>query len=288
MTQSDLLHRYLFDQADVRGQLVQLQQSYQQMLADHDYPAPVRRLLGEMLAATAMLTATLKFEGDIAAQIQGDGPLRLLAINGSHDNALRGVARFDGEVPEGELQQQIGKGHLVITITPSEGERYQGIVALDKPTLSACLEQYFAQSEQLQTRLWLHADGQQAAGMLLQQLPASNVDASVSFEHLEALTDTIKCEELFDLDAQDVLYRLYHEESVQLFEPSAVVFRCSCSRERSLNALASIAQEELDSILEEQGHIEMHCDYCNSRYRFDALDIAAAKKGSTDSSAATH
>ncbi|GAA5192986.1 Hsp33 family molecular chaperone HslO [Ferrimonas gelatinilytica] len=276
---TDKLYRYLFDKADVRGELVQLKDSYQQILAGHDYPAAVQRLLGETLAATAMLTATLKFEGDIAVQIQGDGPLQLLVINGSHDNVLRGVARFNGEVPEGDLQAQIGKGHLVITITPDEGERYQGIVALDKPTLAANIEQYFAQSEQLNTRLWLHANGQQAGGMLLQQMPASNIETEVEFEHLEALTDTIKAEELFELDGQDVLYRLYHEESVQLFDPSDVVFRCGCSRERSLAALATLDPAELESLLEERGQIDMHCDYCNSHYRFDAVDVAAAQQG---------
>ncbi len=276
---TDTLYRYLFDKADVRGELVQLKESYQQILAGHDYPAPVQRLLGETLAATAMLTATLKFEGDIAVQIQGDGPLHLLVVNGNHQNVLRGVARFDGDVPEGDLQNQIGKGHLVITITPDEGERYQGIVALDQPTLAANIEQYFAQSEQLTTRLWLHANGEQAGGMLLQQMPASKVATEVEFEHLETLTGTIKAQELYELDGQDVLYRLYHEESVQLFEPSEVVFRCGCSRERSLAALATLPPEELDALLAERDHIEMHCDYCNSCYRFDAVDVAAGQQG---------
>ncbi|MBY6187861.1 Hsp33 family molecular chaperone HslO [Marinobacter hydrocarbonoclasticus] len=287
-TMTDKLYRYLFDQADVRGELVQLNDSYQQMLNGHAYPAPVQRLLGEMLAATSLLTAILKFEGEIAVQIQGNGPLRLAVINGTHTQALRGVARFEGEIPDGNLQQMVGQGHLVITITPKEGERYQGVVALTEPTLAACLEQYFAQSEQLRTRLWLHANGEHAAGMLLQEMPASNVNAEVEFEHLESLTDTIKSEELFGLEAEEVLRRLYHQESVQVFEPAEVIFRCSCSRERSLAALSSIERSELDSILEEQGEIVMHCDYCGAHYRFDGIDIAAGVQGGSESSSAQH
>ncbi|MBW3141154.1 Hsp33 family molecular chaperone HslO [Ferrimonas balearica] len=287
-TMTDKLYRYLFDQADVRGELVQLNDTYQQMLSGHDYPAPVQRLLGEMVAATSLLTAILKFEGEIAVQIQGEGPLRLLVVNGTHTQALRGVARFDGEVVEGDLQQMVGKGHLVITITPKEGERYQGVVGLTEPTLAGCLEQYFAQSEQLRTRLWLHANGEKAAGMLLQEMPASNVDADVEFEHLESLTDTIKAEELFGLDPEEVLHRLYHQESVQVFEPSDVEFRCTCSRERSLAALATIDRAELDSIVEEQGEIAMHCDYCGAHYRFDAVDIGALGQGGGDVSSTQH
>ncbi|WP_238786858.1 Hsp33 family molecular chaperone HslO [Ferrimonas lipolytica] len=278
MKHTDTLQRYLFDKADVRGELVQLEQSYQQILTNHNYPATVQRLLGELQAATAMLTATLKFEGEIAVQMQGDGPLRLAVINGNHQHIMRGVARFEGEVPEGNLQQQLGKGHLAITISPTNGERYQGIVALDKPTLAENIEQYFAQSEQLNTRLWLHADGKHACGMLLQQMPASNVIATVPFEHLEALTETIKADELFTLAANEVLYRLYHEESIQVFEPASISFRCGCSRERSMAALRSIDKNELKSLLEEQGKIQMHCDYCNSNYSFDALDVAAMQQ----------
>ncbi|WP_028116527.1 Hsp33 family molecular chaperone HslO [Ferrimonas senticii] len=275
MTYTDQLQRYLFDKADVRGELVQLEQSYQQILANHDYPAVVQRLLGELQAATAMLTATLKFEGEITVQMQGDGPLKLAVINGNHQHIMRGVARFEGEVPEGDLQAQLGKAHLVITITPTNGERYQGIVSLDKPTLAGNIEQYFNQSEQLNTRIWLHANGEKAVGMLLQQMPASNIIATVSFEHLEALTDTIKPEELYNLPFTEVLYRLYHEESVQMFDGHQVTFSCGCSRERSLAALATVGRDELDSIIAEQGSVQMHCDYCNTTYKFDAIDVAA-------------
>ncbi|TKB56230.1 Hsp33 family molecular chaperone HslO [Ferrimonas aestuarii] len=284
----DKLQRYLFEKADVRGEIVQLDESYQQMLAGKPYPASVAKLLGEMLAATSLLTAILKFEGEIAVQLQGDGPVNLVAVNGSHKQQLRGVARWKQDVQTDDLQQLIGKGQLVITITPTQGERYQGIVGLTESTLAGCLEQYFLQSEQLKTRLWLHADGAHAAGMLLQALPESDKSQEVEFEHLESLTDTIKAEELFELEAEQVLHRLYHQEEVRVFEATEVSFKCGCSRERSLNALSSVSKAELTEVLEERGHIDMHCDYCGSNYRFDLIDMEAFWAGGQTSSEQQH
>ncbi len=274
MTQ-DMLHRYLFDNADVRGELVQLQDSYQQVLGSHDYPPVLQVLLGELLAATSLLTATLKFSGDISVQLQGNGPVSLAVINGNNLQQLRGVARWDGELADNvSLEDLFGQGYMVITLTPDEGERYQGVVALDKPTLAACVEQYFNQSEQLPTALWLFANGKQAAGMFLQILP-SHEDHNADFEHLTQLTATIKAEELFTLEAQDVLHRLYHQEEVRLFDPLDVAFKCTCSRERSAAAIRTIDRAEVEAIVAEDGNVEMGCEYCNAKYVFDGIDIAA-------------
>ncbi|GIU19426.1 33 kDa chaperonin [Shewanella colwelliana] len=271
----DTLNRYLFDNADVRGQIVQLEKSYQEILAAHTYPAAIQGLLGELMAATSLLTATLKFDGDISVQVQGTGPVSLAVINGNNLQQLRGVSRWDGDIPaDADIAQLMGQGHMVITLTPTNGERYQGVVALDKPTLAECLEQYFAQSEQLPTAIRLFANGKQAAGMLLQVLPGES-DHNAEFEHLEQLTSTIKAEELFELDATEVLHRLYHQEEVRLFDPIDVTFSCTCSRERSGQALRTVAKAELDSILAEQGKIDMGCEYCNSNYSFDSIDVEA-------------
>ncbi|ODR85089.1 Hsp33 family molecular chaperone HslO [Shewanella xiamenensis] len=274
MTQ-DILHRYLFDNADVRGELVQLQDSYQQVIGSHAYPPVLQTLLGELLAATSLLTATLKFSGDISVQLQGNGPVSLAVINGNNQQQLRGIARWDGELADdASLADLFGQGYMVITLTPDEGERYQGVVALDKPTLAACVEDYFNQSEQLPTAMWLFADGKQAAGMFLQILP-SQEDHNADFEHLCQLTATIKAEELFTLEAQDVLHRLYHQEEVLLFDPIEVSFKCTCSRERSAAAIKTIDQAEVEAILAEDGKVEMGCEYCNAKYVFDAIDVAA-------------
>lgn len=284
---NDSLYRYLFDGVSVRGELVQLNETYQQIISSKEYPAPVQTLLGELLVATSLLTATLKFEGSITVQLQGDGPVKLAVINGDHDQKLRGVARWDGDVPAtGNIHDLMGKGHLVITITPNKGERYQGVVGLEGDSLAHCLEGYFESSEQLKTRIWLRTgevEGQpKAAGMLLQVLPDGQ-GSDEDFEHLEQLTETVKNEELFTLEAQDVLYRLYHQETVQLFEPQEVAFHCGCSRERSASAICSIERSEVDRIVAEEGKVSLHCDYCGTSYDFDSIDVAALFENAPES-----
>ena len=256
MSNQDLLYRYLFEEYEVRGELVQLDRTYRHIIDAQNYPVQVQHLLGELLVATSLLTATLKFEGSITVQLQGDGPVRLAVINGDNNQQLRGVARYEGELPtDGKLQSLIGNGHLVITITPDQGERYQGIIA----------------------RLWIrtgHHEGEpRAAGILLQELPAQSEDHSEDFDHLVQLTTTIKDEELFGLDAEEILYRLYHQDKVRVFDPQAIEFRCTCSRARCEGALLQIDKEEAVSMVQELGKIDMHCDYCGAHYEFDGIDI---------------
>ena len=276
---NDSLYRYLFEGVSVRGELVQLADTYQQIISSKEYPAPVQNLLGELLVATSLLTATLKFEGSITVQLQGDGPIKLAVINGDHDQKMRGVARWDGDVPAtGNIHDLIGKGHMVITITPTKGERYQGVVGLEGTTLAECLEGYFANSEQLKTQIILrvgeHEEKAMAAGMLLQIMPDGQGSAD-DFDHLSQLTSTMKNEELFGLKAEDVLYRLYHQEEVKLFEPQPVEFHCGCSRERSASAICSVERAEVEKILAEEGKVSLHCDYCGTTYDFDSVDVAA-------------
>ena len=278
MSNQDLLYRYLFEEYEVRGELVQLDSTYRHIVDAQNYPVQVQKLLGELLVATSLLTATLKFEGSITVQLQGDGPVRLAVINGDHNQQLRGVARYEGELPtDDKLQSLVGNGQLVITITPEEGERYQGIIALEADTLATCLEQYFAQSEQLATRLWIrtgHHEGQpRAAGILLQELPARSEDHGADFDHLIQLTSTIKDEELFGLEAEEILYRLYHQDKVRVFDPQAIEFRCTCSRARCEGALLQIEKEEVMEMVQELGKIDMHCDYCGAQYQFNGIDV---------------
>jgi molecular chaperone Hsp33 len=283
MSNHDQLHRYLFENMAVRGELVTASHTFQQMLENHSYPAPVQTLLGELLVATSLLTATLKFNGDITVQLQGDGPLKMAVINGNNQQEMRGVARLQGDIAEGSsMREMLGNAVMVITITPSEGERYQGVVGLEGETLAECLEAYFMQSEQLPTRLFIrtseHDGNACAAGMLLQIMPAqpNNVE---DLSHLAQLTATVKSEELFGLPANEVLYRLYHQEEVTLYEPQDVTFRCTCSRERSASALLTVPVEELNHMLEEDGNIDMHCDYCGNHYVFDKIDIESLLAG---------
>lgn len=281
---NDKLYRYLFQNRAVRGEWVRLNQTFIDTLNTHHYPKAVQNLLGEMMVATNLLTATLKFNGNITVQIQGDGPLKLALVNGTDKQEIRALARVDGEITEAmTLHQMIGKGVLVITIAPNEGERYQGVVALDKPTITECLEEYFVCSEQLQTQLIIRTgefEGQPvAAGMLLQIMPDGQ-GTPEDFEHLATLTATVKDEEIFGLTAEEMLYRLYHEETVEIYPPQEVKFHCGCSAERSGAALMLISDEELDEILaEHKGSIDMQCECCGTHYFFnkDAINKLKAQ-----------
>ena len=275
---SNVLNRYLFEDLSVRGELVQLDDAYQRIISSKEYPAPLQKLLGELLVSTTLLTATLKFEGSITMQLQGDGPVSLAVINGDHDQKIRGVARWEGDIADNAtIHDMMGKGHLVITIDPKKGERYQGIVGLDGDNLSEILESYFANSEQLKTRIWLrtgeHEGQQRAAGMLIQVMP-DGTGTPEDFEHLEQLTDTVKDEELFSLEANELLYLLYNQEKVRLFDPQAVEFFCGCSRERSGAAIVTIDRAEINDILAEVGSISLHCDYCGTNYTFDEAQVS--------------
>lgn len=292
MTIHDQLHRYVFENYAVRGELVSLHETYQHVLGQHDYPPSVASLLGEMLVATSLLTATLKFSGEITVQLQGDGPLRLAVINGDDRQNMRGVARINGVIAENSsLKQMVGNGYLVITLTPDEGERYQGVVGLEGEHLSDCLENYFLQSEQLPTRLFIRTgavDGQvAAAGMLLQVLPAQEANPD-DFDHLAQLTSTVKAQELFTLPANEVLYRLYHLDEVSLYPPQEVRFLCTCSRQRCADALLTLPEHELEEMLVQDETIDMHCDFCGSHYVFEKDDVTNIKRGHTGSDQQLH
>ncbi|WP_032093223.1 Hsp33 family molecular chaperone HslO [Necropsobacter rosorum] len=286
-TDNDKLYRYLFKQRAVRGEWVRLNRTFSDTLNTHHYPQAVQNLLGEMMAATSLLTATLKFKGDITVQIQGDGPLKLALVNGTDSQQIRALARLQGEIDDHmRLTQMVGKGVLVITIAPQQGERYQGIIPLDKPTLGECLEDYFMRSEQLQTQLILRSGelhGEPvAAGMLLQIVPDGSGSAE-DFEHLATLTATVKDDELFGLTAEALLYRLYHEETVEIYPPQPVEFHCGCSLQRSGAALMLISDAELDDILaEHNGSIDMQCECCGTHYLFNKEAIDKLKLQAAD------
>lgn len=269
----DSLHRFLFENVNVRGELVHLDATWREVLERADYPAAVRELLGQMMAASALLAATIKFQGSLTMQVQGGGPVSLLVVECSDRYSLRGLAHWEGELDAPRsLPELVGDGRLAITIDPGQGrERYQGIVALEGESLSHALDAYLARSEQLATRIWLTADEHTAAGMLLQRLPGEQPDAD-AWNRVTRLGETITERELTGLPAVGILHRLFHEEDVRVFEAEPVKFRCSCSRERVVNMLRSLGSEEVDSIIEEQGAVEVHCEFCNQAYRFDPVD----------------
>ena len=278
---SDFTQRFLFDDNDVRGEMVELDRSYAEVLAKHAYPEPVAELLGEMLAAVTLLSDILKYDGLLVLQARSSGAVPLLMVECSSEREIRGIARYDAEAlgEAHSLRELMPDGVLAMTVDPREGKRYQGIVSLDGETLAGCLSDYFALSQQLPSRFWLHADGRRARGLLLQQLPADRQrdeeERAASWEHLVTLGDTLQAEELLGLDNETVLRRLYHQETVRLFDAEPLRFGCSCSRERSANALVSLGEADALQLVEEQGGVvQVDCQFCNQRYAFDAADIA--------------
>ncbi len=272
MRDSDVLSRFVFEHAPVRGEIVHLDASFRAILERRVYPEPVRTILGEFMAAAALLAATLKFEGRLILQIQGGGPLTLLVVECTSDHTLRAVAHWQGEVGP-SLEQSVGDGRLVITVEPRKGEeRYQGIVNLAGATVAEAVERYYAQSEQVETRVWLACDDTRAAGLLLQRLPGASEDADLWPRAIE-LTSTLTHSELLTLPPAEVLRRLYHEEDIRLFSPAVLSFRCSCSRERVEAVLHMLGREDINNLLAEQGSVSVDCEFCGKHYAFDAVDV---------------
>ncbi len=279
MSDNDLLHRFVIENTRVRGEMVHLHATWQAVLERHHYPDTVKHILGEAFAACALLSATIKFEGSLILQIRGDGPLHLLVVQATSEGTLRGLARWHGDVPLDNLQSIFGNGQMVMTIEPLHGEPYQGIIGLQGTHIKDAIENYFTQSEQLRTRLWLASDSQLCVGFLLQELPAeggshSNLDKGLhDWDHAQHLADTITREELLTLSTQTVLHRLFHEDDIRLFDPSPVSFRCGCSSERIEQMILSLGIDEARSIIKEQGNIEVDCEFCNAHYTYDKVDV---------------
>ena len=274
---ADRSQRFLFDNADIRGETAHLRDSLGEVLANHQYAPGVGRLLGEFMAASVLLSTTLKYEGKMILQARSGGQIPLIMAECSSDLKIRAIARGAQEATSEAVEVLLNNGQLVITIDPARGERYQGIVPLVKDSLAHSLDAYFRMSEQLHTRFWLACDGQQAAGMLLQQLPSQiqpdPQERESQWQHACMLADTIRDQELLTLPAEQSLRRLFHEEPLRLFDARKPEFHCSCSRERTFNALSAVGAEEVASLLEEQGSITMDCEFCNQQYAFYREDL---------------
>lgn len=277
-TSSDQLYRFLFDDTDIRGEIVSVSHSLQEMLAIQQYPAPIAKLLGEFVAAAALLSSTLKFAGSLSLQARGNGDITLMMAEVSHQKKVRGVAQIneDAQFEDRSLTELLNQGMLSIVIDPDKGERYQGIVALEGNHLAQCLEGYFLQSEQLPTRIWLSSNGQQAGGILLQRLPtqiASQEKNDDTWETQVHLTSTTSEDELLNLPRLTLLNRLFHEADIRVFEPEAIHFACSCSKKRSDKALERLDKSELLDIIREEGQITVDCHFCGFKYIYLNSDI---------------
>jgi molecular chaperone Hsp33 len=291
----DTLQKFIFDNAAVRGELVEISDTWREIQARHGYPRAVRAMLGEMVAASALLSANLKFNGSIVMQIHGDGPVRLLVVECDADLRIRATAKLapDAEVADDatltDLLNVNGKGRFVITLDPLEkmpGQQpYQGIVPLDGENVATVIENYMMRSEQLDTRLWLAADDKISRGMLLQKLPrhsgkADQTAQATEEEDLETwnravvLGSTLKQEELLSTDIETLLNRLFWEETIRVFDPQHPQFHCSCTREKVGNMLKMLGQPEVESALSDLGELGINCDFCGKHYSFDKVDCA--------------
>jgi len=271
----DSLTRFLLNRAHVRGALVRLGETWHDIAERTAYPPAVADQLAQCTAASALFTASLKIEGRLSIQLRGDASVRRLFAECTTEGTLRAIAHFDAPVPESLHPADYGdKAMLAITIENEavkgrEPQRYQGMVGLQADTLSEAFEGYFRQSEQLPTRILLFSRGDEVAGMLIQQLPQKHCKPE-DWRRAQMLFDTLRPEELFDLAPEDILYRLFHEESVRVLETKPLCFACSCNRERVENALISLGRTEIEETLADTGDITVHCDFCGQAYRFTA------------------
>ena len=300
MHDRDTLHRFLFERFPIRGHLVHLDAAWRALIEHRAYPDAIRETLGEAVVASLLLAATIKFEGVLSLQLQGDGPMHLLLVQCTSGLGVRGLARYRDLGANGsrKISDLSGDGNLTVTLETDDGaQRYQGIVPIEGERLADSLQAYFQNSEQLPTRLWLHADALGASGMLLQKLPGAaalpSADAAAledAWARVQLIGDTLTKEELRTLADAEILHRLFNEDDLRLFEPSPVYFRCRCSRERVAGMLQGLGEVETRSVVAERGQVDVHCDFCNRAYVFDAVDVEQLFKApvAADSGSSVH
>ncbi|MDX1695430.1 MAG: Hsp33 family molecular chaperone HslO [Ketobacteraceae bacterium] len=279
MDHHDTSRRFVIENSPIRGEWTLLDSTYKAVIAKHRYPLEIQALLGQMMAAAVMLSSTIKFQGLLIIQARGQGLLKLATVECTHDKGVRAVAQWDGDVKDKGFLELLTNATLAITIAPREGQRYQGIVPLEHDSLGECLEDYFARSEQLKTRIWLAEGDEKAAGLLIQFMPYSSEvqkseeELTEDWNRVTVLADTLTKEEHLGIAPETLLHRLFHEEDIRLMGSQGVRFYCPCSRERFAESLATLPREELEDILLERGKIETQCQFCNETYHFDSVDI---------------
>jgi len=275
--QYDSLHRFMLEHAGVRGVWVRLEHSWQAIQSRTTYPHGVLHRLGETCTAAALFTGHIKVDGRLSVQMRGTGSLRTLFAECTAEGTLRGIARFEEPIPQVLTPQSFGEGSLLAitieTLAPGAREpvRYQGVVGLEADSLAEAFENYFLQSEQLPTRILLAACETHTAGLLLQQLPNQNKDVD-AWDRVSALFETLGTEELLNTAHDTLLWRLFHEEGVQLLDHKDLSFGCSCSRSRVEEVMRSLGTEEAMASLE-QDLATVHCDFCGQAYVFTKENI---------------
>jgi molecular chaperone Hsp33 len=278
---------FILEGAGIRGTLVRLEETWQQVVAAHEYTPLVRTLLGEGVAATVLLASGLKSTPSVSLQLQGEGPLKLLLIQCTDGQRVRGMVSFK---PAVEGEPLLNGGRLVVNLdTGKPNGFFQGIVPLTSEKLDVCLESYFEQSEQLETRLILKSDDQRVAGLLLQVLPGHGEEILADdFEAAAACAATVTTAELTTLPAEELLPKLFAGHSIRLFEAKPVAHDCRCTPQRLAGVMQMLGEAELNSLLAEQGHVELKCEFCNKAFRYDDAQVRAILAGTPQNSSAVH
>lgn len=284
MSPKDLLQRFIFEKAPIRGQFVHLQESYQTIVNQHPYPEPLKRLLGEALCVASLLSGIIKFKGRLTVQFRGEGKLKLLLAQCNNEFELRGLAKWEGEnITYEELIQSFHEGVLVIMLDSGVNtSRYQGVVSWQGNSLAQAIEGYFKDSEQLATKIWLAVNDTSAAGFLLQVLPGSDNDNTATeeqiinpqWQHVAELTSNLYTDDMLNVDYQSLLNKLYPNEEIRVFPSTPIKFNCSCSRKRGEDAIMLLGKDEIDEELKSKQVIVVTCDFCNKEYVFDKIDVA--------------
>lgn len=269
------IQRFLFKELNIRGQHIRLQESWQEMTKERHYPDSIVKIFGELTAMSVLLANGMKHRGRITLQVQGTGPITLLVVDVTHDLKIRGVAKTNKTITtETTLDELLGDGKILMTLENTQTQHhYQSYVPRDGATIAECFETYLSQSEQLPSKIWLAADAEYLGGVMIQKLPETDGYDEDGWERVVHLTTTVKDEELTRLPADELLSRLFHEETLELFEPEEVVYECPDDRSRVTNMLLSLGEAEVRSILKEQGEIVTHNEMCNSHFRFNEADV---------------
>ncbi|ASK27402.1 redox-regulated molecular chaperone Hsp33 [Neisseria chenwenguii] len=275
---ADCRTRFIFDNMPVRGLHVRLENVWQHIVGQKHYPAAIRRALGELLAAGALLSSNLKIDGTLIVQVQGQGRLKMLVVEATSEQTVRATARWNEDAALGDdesLAALLGDNSVfVLTLQPKDADPWQGVVPLEGGSIAQMLINYMKRSEQLDTHIVLSADDQACGGLLVQRLPEETLDAD-AWEHVSTLAQTVTAGELTALDAQHILYRLFHETPPRVFEPETIEFACTCSRGKVSDMLLMLGGEEVGGVVAEQGSIAVDCDFCHAKYVFDETDVNA-------------
>lgn len=275
MKEPDTLQKFIFEHASIRGEIVHVEKTFQTIMNQRDYPPMVKNLLGEAIVSCLLLASSIKFEGSLNLQFQGDERLPLLIVQCDNELNIRAFAKYTEHLEIIDYATAFLQGQMVITISQhNQTQTYQSMIPLLATSMSENLMNYFAQSEQIATRVWLAVNDDMAAGMLLQLMPGQDTAQREQFwEYAVQLGQTVSEEELLTLDNPTLIYRLYNETDIRIFDSRPTRFRCRCSLERMKHVITVLGEQDAQNLIKEQGCININCDFCNQKFTFDPIDV---------------